>query len=45
MKTSHLVAIIIALAISAGGIEGINFLFTQAYQAHQPTPVELSLPA
>jgi hypothetical protein len=29
MKTSNLIVLIIALAISAGGFAGINYLFTK----------------
>ena len=35
MKTSNLVALIIALAITGGGFEGINLLFAKAYNAHE----------
>jgi hypothetical protein len=35
MKTSKLVAFIIALIISSGGFEAINLLFTQASSSHE----------
>jgi hypothetical protein len=35
MKTSNLVALIIALIISTGGFEAINLLFTQASSSHE----------
>jgi hypothetical protein len=35
MKTSNLVAIIIALIISTGGFEAINVLFTHASGGHE----------
>jgi hypothetical protein len=35
MKTSNLVALIIALIISTGGFEAINLLFTQASGSHE----------
>jgi hypothetical protein len=35
MKTSNLVALIIALIISTGGIEAINVLFTHASTSHE----------
>jgi hypothetical protein len=34
MKTSNLVALIIALIISTGGFEAINLLFTSASGSH-----------
>ena len=34
MKTSNLVALMIALLITMGGVVGIDLLFTQAYSAH-----------
>ena len=39
MKTSNLVALIVALLITVGGFEGINVLFSQAYndQAQEST--------
>ena len=35
MKTSNLVAMILALIISAGGFEAINLLFMQASSSHE----------
>jgi hypothetical protein len=35
MKTSNLVALIIALIISTGGFETINLLFTKASSSHE----------
>ncbi len=35
MKTSNLVMLIIALIISTGGFEAINFLFTHASSGHE----------
>jgi hypothetical protein len=35
MKTSNLVALMIALIISIGGIEAINLLFTHASSSHE----------
>ena len=32
MKTSNLVALIVALLVTTGGFAGINFLFTQIAQ-------------
>jgi hypothetical protein len=43
MKTSNLVAMMIALLISLGGITGIDLLFTQAYNAQQHDAVALML--
>jgi hypothetical protein len=37
MKTSNLVALMIALIISFGGVIAIDLLFTQAYNAHALT--------
>lgn len=34
MKTSNLVAVIVALIISTGGFETINLLFTHASSSH-----------
>ncbi len=45
MKTSNLVALMIALLISTGGFAGINYLFTQASAAHEPASAELVLRA
>lgn len=42
MKTSNLVALIIALLITTGGFAGINFLFTQAASANDRSQVELT---
>lgn len=36
MKTSNLTALIVALLVTVGGFEGINFLFTKAYYGHAP---------
>lgn len=44
MKTSNLVALMIALVISAGGFAGIDLLFTQAYVDHVPALASLILP-
>ena len=35
MKTSNLVALMISLIISIGGIEAINLLFTHASSSHE----------
>jgi hypothetical protein len=35
MKTSNLVALVIALIITTGGFEAINLLFTQAASSHE----------
>ena len=35
MKTSNLVALIVALLITAGGFEGINILFTHVSSGHE----------
>jgi hypothetical protein len=45
MKTSNLVALIIALAITTGGIEGINLLFAKAYSDHEREAAALSVRA
>jgi len=45
MKTSNLVALIIALAITTGGIEGINLLFAKAYSDHERASAALSVRA
>lgn len=37
MKTSNLVALMIALIISFGGVVAIDLLFTEAYNAHAMT--------
>jgi hypothetical protein len=41
MKTSNLVALMIALAITTGGFAGINFLFTKAATASERHPAVL----
>ena len=41
MKTSNLVALIVALLITAGGFEGINILFTHASSSHEPESAAL----
>ena len=41
MKTSNLVALIVALLITTGGFEGINLLFMKASSAHERPPVSL----
>jgi hypothetical protein len=43
MKTSHLVALMVSLLISFGGITAIDLLFTQAYASHQAVQVALML--
>jgi hypothetical protein len=45
MKTSNLVALMIALAITTGGFAGINFLFTQAANANERHPIALVVQA
>jgi hypothetical protein len=35
MKTINLTALIVALLITSGGFEGINFLFTHASAGHE----------
>jgi hypothetical protein len=45
MKTSNLVALMIALVITTGGFAAINFLFTEAAAADAHPPVELTAPA
>jgi hypothetical protein len=45
MKTSNLVALIIALIISTGEFEAINFLFTHASSRHERPSVALILRA
>jgi hypothetical protein len=40
MKTSNLVALMIALLISTGGFEGINLLFTHVSAGHGPASAE-----
>ena len=41
MKTSNLVALIVALLITTGGFEAINLLFTQAGNGHTQEPAAL----
>lgn len=43
MKTSNLVAMIIALMISTAGFASIDLLFTQAFIAHSQPSAELAL--
>jgi hypothetical protein len=43
MKTSNLVAVIIALIISTGGFEAINLLFSQASGSHERQSAALIL--
>jgi len=45
MKTSNLVALMIALLISTGGFAGINVLFSKASNANERHPVALVLSA
>lgn len=45
MKTSNLVAMIIALIIATGEFEAINFLFTHASSGHERPSEALILPA
>jgi hypothetical protein len=45
MKTSSLVALIIALIISTGEFEAINLLFTHAPGSHERQPEALILHA
>jgi hypothetical protein len=45
MKTSNLVALIIALIISIGGFEAINLLFTQSSSSHERPSEALTLRA
>jgi len=42
MKTSNLIALMIALLITTGGFAGINFLFTTAATANDRSQVELA---
>jgi flagellar basal body-associated protein FliL len=42
MKTSNLVALIVALLITTGGFEGINLLFTHASNAHEQESAALA---
>jgi hypothetical protein len=43
MKSSNLVALMIALVIAAGGFAGIDRLFTEAYDGHERPSVALIL--
>ena len=45
MKTSNLVILMIALLISTGGFEGINYLFTHAGNGTGRPPAVLTLRA
>jgi hypothetical protein len=45
MKTSNLVAFMIALLVSFGGFEAINFLFTHVAAAHEQASTGLVLEA
>jgi len=45
MKTSNLVAMILALLISTGGFAGINYLFTQAATGTERSSVAVTLRA
>jgi hypothetical protein len=45
MKTSKLVALMIALLVSSGGFEGINFLFTHVAAGHEQASPGLLLQA
>ena len=45
MKSSNLVALMIALVISTGGFAAIDRLFTQAYDGHERPSVTLILHA
>jgi hypothetical protein len=45
MKTSNLVALIIALIVSTGGFEAINLLFTQSSSSHERPSEALILSA
>jgi len=42
MKTSNLVALIVALLITTGGFEGINLLFTHAFSVHEQESTALA---
>jgi hypothetical protein len=42
MKTSNLLALILALAISIAGFAAIDILFTQAFIGHDRPSVELT---
>ena len=41
MKTSNLIALILALLVTTGGFAGINFLFAQAYYSHERATVSI----
>lgn len=43
MKTSNLVALMIALVISTAGFTAIDLLFTEAFTSHDRPSVELTL--
>jgi hypothetical protein len=45
MKTSNLAAFMIALLVSSGGFEAINFLFTHVAAGHEQASIELVLKA
>jgi hypothetical protein len=45
MKTSNLVAMMIALMVSIAGFAAIDLLFTQAYASHERPVAELTLGA
>jgi hypothetical protein len=45
MKTSNLVAFMIALLVSSGGFEAINFLFTHVAAAHEQASTGLVVEA
>ena len=45
MKTSNLVALIIALLVSTGGFEGINYLFTHASSEAEQSTAAVTLHA
>jgi len=43
MKTSNLVALMIALIVSAGGFTAIDLLFTQAATGQERSSIQLQL--
>jgi len=45
MKTINLAAMMIALVLSTGGFEAINFLFTHVAGGHERVSAELALRA
>ena len=45
MKTSNLVALMVALLISIGGFVGVDLLFAQAFNSHEKASVALILHA